>query len=560
MKSSFKYNLASIIILFAILTIFPYLIVRTVYFFTAPIPWYDKTIAFFLLLAEIFAMFHAFGYFINLYYVFTSQRIKGVRTPIEPTLSRFPPVAITVASYKEPLNIIEETLTCFYNLTYPNKHLYLLDDTRYDQPWDTEENVLAYRKAIEALCEKLDINLFRRRWHGAKAGIINDFVSFIEGKPKEGTEFTAHSRNDKDEKSKYLIVFDSDMNPLPDFVEPLVQRMEKDPKLAFVQTPQFYTNILSNRLARASGLQQSVFHEYICEGKGLKNTMFCCGTNFIMRRNALVDVGGFDESSVTEDVSTSLLLHLKGWETSYVNVTTAFGLGPEELGSYFKQQFRWALGTFSLLKRVVKEMFRNPFRLPLMTWWEYILTTSHYLVGWVYFIMAICPVLFLLFNTPSYFTKPFIYVIFFTPYFLLTLSLFLWTLHDKRYRYKDLVLGTILNMICFPVYMRATLLGLLGVKGTFTTTQKGVGGLSLPMWRLWPQLGLAILCFSAGIWGLMRLYFEQEPIAALIMNIFWVFFHCAILSTIIYYNNPEERPIAPKEDEATLLAVAEEEY
>jgi cellulose synthase (UDP-forming) len=536
--SSWKYKLACGLILLALMMIFPYLILRTILLLIVPIPWYDKLIACFLLIAEIFSMIQAFGYFINLFYIFVSDKIKNVRSNSTSDLKSYPAVAILVASYKEPLQVIEDTLTCFYNLTYPNKHLYLLDDTRYDIPWNSNEDPVAYRKSIEALSELLDINLFRRKWRGAKAGMINDFLSFLEGKPKEGFEFIPHSKNDRDEKAKYLIVFDADMNPFPNFVEQMVSKMEASPKLAFVQTPQFYSNFETNRLAKAASLQQSIFYEYICEGKSLKNTMFCCGTNFIMRREALIDVKGFDELSVTEDVATSLKLHIKGWSTAYLNRVTAFGMAPEDLGGYFKQQFRWALGTFGLLKKVLKEFIKSPAQLSAITWWEYFITTSHYLVGWVYFIMTMCPILYLFFGFPSYFARPEIYLLFFTPYFILSIGLFLWSLHDKKYRYRELISGTVLTMICFPIYMRATLLAFIGIKGKFSITPKK-GSASLSLIALWPQLSLAIVSFTAGVWGILTLFFVQEPLFAFLVNIFWAFFHFIILSSILYYNNPQ---------------------
>lgn len=539
-KRPLKYIIASIAIFSAIVTIFPYLIIRTSLFFIAPFPWYDKILAFFLLLAEFFSMFHAIGYFINLFYVLVSKKTATVRYFEDIVPETFPPVAILVTSFKEPLDILEETLICFYNLTYPNKQLYFLDDTRYDVEWASPDKRQAYRQAIDNLCRGLEINLFRRKWRGAKAGMINDFVNFLEDKDVEGFEFTPYSKNEKDQKAKYFIVFDADMNPFPGFVEPLVARIEKNPKLAFIQTPQFYSNFETNRLARGSGIQQSIFYEYICEGKSIKNSMFCCGTNFIMRREAIVSIGGFDETTVTEDVATSLDLHLKGWETAYFNKVSAFGMGPEDLGGYFKQQYRWALGTCGLLKKIATQFFKNPFKLPAIVWWEYLLTSTHYFIGWVYFIMVMSPILYLFFEVPSYFAQPEIYLLFFAPFFALSLGLFLWSLHDKRYRYKDLILGTVLNMLCFSVYMKATLLALIGVRGKFSITPKG-SSLSLPLIQLWPQVGLALLCFTAAIWGIQRLIFEMQPIYGLAVNIFWVLFHCLLLSTIIYYNQPNEK-------------------
>ncbi len=311
-----------------------YLLARFFMFLEAGYAWQDKLVAGALLLTEAFIVTHSLGYFLNLLAVATRRPAQAEPAPLPPLLAGFPPVAILVASYHEPLAVLEDTLTCFYNLTYPNKHLYFLDDTRYPPAGRAAEGELAeYRRSIDELCREMGVNLFRRRWRGAKAGIINDFLEFIAGRPREGFEFTANEEAVRREAERYLIVFDADMNPFPDFVEPLIARMEADPRLAFIQTPQYYSNFENNRVARAAGLQQAVFYEYICEGKSSKDAMFCCGTNVIFRREAFEDVGGFDESSVTEDIATSMKFHLTGWRSAYLNQVCASAWDPRTWGA-----------------------------------------------------------------------------------------------------------------------------------------------------------------------------------------------------------------------------------
>ena len=70
------------------------------------------------------------------------------------------------------------------------------------------------------------------------------------------------------------------------------------------------------------------------------------GTNMLIRKSALDKIGGFDESTLTEDVRTSLLFHQGGWEGIYVNKTVAVGYPPPDIASYHRQQRRWAIGTF----------------------------------------------------------------------------------------------------------------------------------------------------------------------------------------------------------------------
>ncbi len=538
-KKSVKSKTFVILPFLAIFLAISYLTARTFLFIISDYLWYEKTLALFLLLAEIFILIHGIGYFLEIVHVTSGKKSPVVPEEPLPPLTSFPPVAIIVSSFKEPLDVLEDTLISFYNLTYPNKYIYFLDDTRYDLSGDDLLKMQAYKEKINKLCQRIGVNLFRRKWRGAKAGMINDFLDFLEGKQKKGFEFQNYAKDEPHEKEKYIIVFDADQNPFPNFAEPLVAIMENNPRLAFIQTPQYYSNFETNRIARASGLQQAVFYEYICEGKSTQDAMFCCGTNVIFRREALMDVGGFDETSVTEDFATSLKFHLNNWRSAYLNRTMALGMGPEDLGGYFKQQFRWALGTIGLLRQIIAHFLKHPAKLTSAKWWEYFLSSTHYFIGPVFFILVLCPILYLFMNVPSYFAKPEIYVLFFLPYIVITLSTFFWTLKERNYTIRDLFTGQLLMAVTFPVYIKASILALLGIRGSFVITPK-TGSAALPLKDLWVQLLLLIVSFAAIIWGLNRLYYEQNPIGALIVNMLWCLYHFIILSSVLYFNIPDE--------------------
>lgn len=473
----------------------------------------------------------------NIYLVQRQTVIHAGDHPLKETSS--PAIAIVVTSYKEPLDVLKDTLTCFYNITYPNKHLYFLDDTRYDLPWDTLENKEKYRAAIEELCKTYGVNLFRASWHGAKAGMINDFLQFISGNIRPEFEFHRNQKNMSDEREKYLIVFDADMNAVPDFAEELITVMQKNPKLAFVQTPQYYTNFETNRVARASGIQQAIFYEYICEGKSLKNAMFCCGTNVLFRVEALMDVGGMDEKSVTEDFSTSLKLHLKGWQSVYVNKVLAFGMGPEDLGGFFKQQFRWATGTVQVLRPLIFKFFTQTRKFSMGQWWEYFLASTHYLIGWAFFFMILSPIAYLVFNVPSYFATPSLYLFTYLPYLIISSFMFFWTIMERRYSFRDLIPALVLNIVSFPVFMEASFYGLINRKTNFVITPKG-GANTLSFKSLKLQIGVSLICIFAIVWGCMRLYYERDAFYAILANLFWCTFNFLTLSYFLYFNDSQE--------------------
>lgn len=526
------------LIFLAFISILAYLCVRIFLILRSSFTVVEGVLTFGLLFAEAFILIHSLGYFLNVFRVIKSAPDF---TPIieVPKLSSYPPVAIIVASYKEPLHVLKDTLVCFYNLNYPNKHLYFLDDTRYDLPWDTPENKLKYHQSIEELCQSLGVNLFRANWHGAKAGMLNDFLQFLRGEKREDFTFYQYSKTRSEEPEKYLIVFDADMNPFPDFVEYLVDIMEKKPNVAFTQTPQYYSNFEFNRVARASGLQQAIFYEFICEGKSQQGAMFCCGTNIIYRREALDDVGGFDETSVTEDFSTSLKFHKRGWESVYLNRVSAFGMGPEDLGSFFSQQYRWARGTIGVFRTLPKEFLLHFRKYSINQWWEYFLSSTHYFIGIVFFIMVTFPIVYLFFNIPSYLADPVIYACAFLPYITLSMLMFFWTLKKKHYTASGILSVLVFNAVSFPVFIKAAISALLGIKIGFVITPK-TGCKMLPLRSLLPQLLLGLLCFSAIVWGLLRMYYEREPFYGLALNIFWTIYNFLLISSFLYFNNSEE--------------------
>ena len=493
------------IILLSLITIIAYTVIRVVLLYYAEYNGIDRVMSILLVFGEFFIIFHGVGYTLNIFRSYRYKRDNANLLKNIPSLSQEPSIAILVAARHEPKDILENTFLCIKNMKYDNKTIYLLDDSSDEK----------YKKESDELAKDLGLNVFRRQSrHGAKAGIVNDCLKTLS--------------------EKYIVIFDADQNPLPEFLNKIVPIMESNNKLAFIQTPQFYTNADESRVARAASFQQAVFYEYICEGKSTQGAMFCCGTNIIFRKEALVDVGGLDESTVTEDFATSLKLHQKKWKSLYYNHTYAFGMAPLNLSGYLKQQYRWANGTISVLKKVLWSLVRRPFSLSLSQWLEYFLSGSYYIVGLAFFILMLFPVLYLLFRVPSFFAKPEVYIMAFLPYILLSTSVFYFILKERNYRVKDLFLGQILGAVTFSVYVRAAISSFLGIKTVFGITEKKKNTI-IPYMYLWPQLLFIFLNYIAIVWGVNRFFVERNP--AILINCFWAAYHFSILSTIFYFNS-----------------------
>jgi cellulose synthase (UDP-forming) len=492
-----SYTALKVLAVFAAVSIGVYFTLRVLLTHFSGYSGVEQLLAVILLLAEGFLFIHSYSYLLSV--------LRSEKCPRDyPSEKSDASVAIVVAARDEPLALLRETLLTLKSLNYPNKRVFLLSDSSK-----------SVQRREKELCAELGVELFtRKKQHGAKAGIINDFI--------------------KGRKEKYLAIFDADYQPFPDFLSRLVPILDSDKNIAFVQTPQFYSNIEKNPISRAAQMQQSVFYEHICEGRSVDNSLFCCGTNVVFRISALRDVGGFDEDCVTEDFATSLKIHKKGYKSIYYPHVLAFGEAPQSLSSYFKQQSRWATGDADVFRRIVGTLFKAPRSLSHMQYWEYLMSGSYYFVGFVFFILMLFPILYLTTGMPSYFAWPEIYLGSFLPYVVFTSVLFYSSMLRRNYAFGDIYHGSIMSFLSFPVYMRAVLNGLLGRKSSFVKTPKGRQK-SMSFSALWPYALMIILNIVALMFGTWRILSTGDPYSYAV-NMVWCGYHIFILSHIYYFN------------------------
>ncbi len=483
-----------------------YFVVKAIFFSFLGYNLPDKVFGFFLLLGETYILIHTLGYLLN---IFRPARPLAEPDSIEMNRNDKPPVAVIVAARHEPRDILEGTISSLAMLDYPAKKIYLLDDS----------SIPEYMREADSLGVKFNIPVFRRgERHGAKAGVLNDFIKSIN--------------------EKYIAVFDADLNPDREFLKKTVALMERDANLAFIQAPQYSSNMADNPITVGAAAQQSIFFENVCERKSACNAMFCCGTNVVFRREALLSVGGFDEMSITEDFATSLKLHLKGYTSLFYSGVKAYGLSPETLKVYFKQQTRWAAGTVRIFAWLMKLFIIDPRSMSALQWWEYFLSGTYYFLGWAFFALMLCPIAYLLLGVPSFFEQKEIYVAAFVPCFLLTFLVYYPAAKGGRLKLKDFYHGTVLGLLGFPILMRSAIYGILGKKMVFEVTAKARAE-RMSWFSLWPWYlvaGLNISALYAGFHILLTTGFNM----AVAVNMLWVFYHVFVTLNIFYFNRASE--------------------
>lgn len=467
---------------------------------------FSITTIFLFFLAELFVLLHSTGYFINILtslFYYTRENISYAQ------IKNFPAVDVLIPVHDEPTQIVFKTIVAAQHIDYPNYRIIIIDSSSTPKAM----------KAMADLAHSRNVDYYAvpKPRHGAKAGAINECL--------------------KDLRAPYLAIFDADYRPSRDFLKLTIPQMMASTDLGFIQTPQFYGNLKAIPVSRAAQMQQSIFYEYICEGKSIRSAMFMCGTNLLVRTEALRSVGGFVENSITEDFATSLQIIMSGWKTSYYNNTTAFGDGPRNLREFFRQQYRWARGTLGIFFTKLPTLLFSP-KLSFGQRIEFLLSGSYYMVGLVWIILLIMPIVYILTGTPAYMANPVFYFLAYIPYFLLSLTLFFQTLFNRHYRLSDWFITESLALLTAPVYARATFDALFNRKSTFEKTRKDAQITEIP----WDMLGFQLLLIYGSIFalgfGAIKILIWQNPVSvALLVNLFWCAFHLLFLSYFLLYAN-----------------------
>lgn len=464
----------------------------------------EKVMALGLLVCELFFAVNGIGY---IFWITRSKKYKSSHDQYLTKLSSSS-VACLLPVCDEPIETISETVASVCAMRYENKQIYILDDSSKEES----------KRNISELAKASGVTLIRRknRRH-YKAGNINNALKQIN--------------------ADYIAVFDADQRPALDFLQDIVPLLDKDAGVALVQTPQDYENS-DSLIAHAAALQNALFYEYIAESKDVTGSMFCCGTNFVMRLKALREIDGFDTATITEDFATTLKLHARGWKTRFHDKLYVMGQGPETLGEYLKQYSRWATGTLQVLRAAAKMLVTNPRALSPKQWFEYWLSCSYYLSGLVNFYLLLLPAAYMLFGVNLIRGNPLMYLLLFFVVFMSFWSFFLFTSIKRGYPARQLITVCARLETCkFYVYTKAFFSALLGLKPSFQVTDKG-GSRQLDWSYLTvPLIVLGLNALSVLI-GLYRLGVVFHPYLAI--NVFWSAYNVWQLSAIIQYNSGSE--------------------
>ena len=115
-----------------------------------------------------------------------------------------------------------------------------------------------------------------------------------------------------------------------------------------MQTPHFFLNPdpVERNLDTFDRMpsENEMFYSVIQKGLDGYNASFFCGSAAVLRRKHIMEIGGIQGETITEDAETALELHARGYHSAYVARPMVAGLSPETFSGFIVQRMRWAQG------------------------------------------------------------------------------------------------------------------------------------------------------------------------------------------------------------------------
>ena len=156
-----------------------------------------------------------------------------------------------------------------------------------------------------------------------------------------------------------IAIFDADNVPESDSILHLARQLAANPNLGAVIGKFRCLNKKRNLLTRFINLESLAFQWIVQAGRWrLLRVATLPGTNYLIRRSVLDEVGGWDEQALTEDAEMSIRIYQAGYLIKFVPYAVTWEQEPETLRVWFKQRTRWARGNNYVLEKYFASVFK----------------------------------------------------------------------------------------------------------------------------------------------------------------------------------------------------------
>ncbi len=259
------------------------------------------------------------------------ERMLAPAVPVD-----WPSVTVQLPVYNERY-VVERLIDAVAALQYPADKLQIqvLDDS-------TDESValIAARVAYHQQRGVAIQHIRRSNRAGYKAGALAQGLTSATG--------------------DFVAIFDADFVPPTDFLYQTVPHF-LDPHIGAVQTRWTYLNRNYSLLTQIQGFGLDA--HFFVEQRGRNATGLLInfnGTGGIWRKATILDAGGWQPDTLTEDLDLSYRAQLRGWRFVYREDVGSPGELPVTMAALRSQQYRWMKGAAECVRKLARPLLASP--------------------------------------------------------------------------------------------------------------------------------------------------------------------------------------------------------
>jgi len=246
-----------------------------------------------------------------------------------------PRVTVQLPIFNEQF-VIDRLIEAVCAMEYPREKLEIqvLDDSTDE----TREVAASIVERYAALGHPI-VYIHRTNRHGFKAGALDAGLKVAKG--------------------EFVAIFDADFVPPPEWLMRVIHHFA-EPEIGMVQTRWTHLNRDYSLLTRVEAILLDGHFVLEHGARSRAGDFFNFnGTAGMWRRQAIVDGGGWQHDTLTEDTDLSYRSQMAGWKFKYQPEIECPSELPIEMTAFKTQQARWAKGLIQTSIKILPKIFRS---------------------------------------------------------------------------------------------------------------------------------------------------------------------------------------------------------
>lgn len=265
-------------------------------------------------LAFLCTFMFIYAVFMNLSYKLQNRKLQKHPPVINENYKPF--VSVMIPGHNEEC-VIAHTVENILNMNYENFEVIVIDDRSTD-------NTASVIKDLEKKYDKVTALIRDKDAFPGKSAVLNDAMEIAKGEA--------------------FLIFDADATVEPDFLSKLIPHLEpKD--VGAVQARKVIKNRNFNILTRCQNNEYTMDTHFQVGRDSVKGAVELRGNGELLKREAVEDIGGWNNYTIVDDLDMSTRLHIKGWDVRFCLDAVVYEEGIAYLWPLFRQRRRWLEGT-----------------------------------------------------------------------------------------------------------------------------------------------------------------------------------------------------------------------